>query len=129
VHIRQILTNLLANALKFTKKGSVSLWVESVTEENENRLRFEVSDTGIGLDEVKLKQLYNPFVQGDVSVSRRFGGTGLGLAICKQLVERMQGKVGVESILDRGSLFWFELPLQPKASNGLEDDRYPALAG
>jgi len=129
VRIRQILTNLLANALKFTKKGSVSLWVESVTEENENRLRFEVSDTGIGLDEVKLKQLYNPFVQGDVSVSRRFGGTGLGLAICKQLVERMQGKVGVESILDRGSLFWFELPLQPKASNGLEDDRYPALAG
>lgn len=129
LRIRQVLTNLLANALKFTQKGSVSLWVESVADADGNRLRFEVSDTGIGLDEEALKQLYNPFIQGDVSVSRRFGGTGLGLAICKQLVEGMQGKVGVESTFGSGSLFWFELPLQSEPGSGLEDDKCPGLAG
>ncbi len=127
--IRQVLTNLLANALKFTQEGSVSLWVESVAEQTENRLRFEVRDTGIGLDEASLKQLYNPFIQGDVSVSRRFGGTGLGLAICKQLVERMQGKVGLKSTPGSGSLFWFELPLQPRPGSTLEDDQCAALVG
>tara|TARA_R110002020_G_scaffold24692_3_gene80925 strand:- start:1052 stop:3313 length:2262 start_codon:yes stop_codon:yes gene_type:complete len=105
--LRQILLNLIANAIKFTDQGEVSVQVSSTVE----RLLFEISDTGCGLSEQQQQRLFEPFQQADESVARRFGGTGLGLAICKRLSEAMQGRLGVKSRLGQGSTFWCELPL------------------
>ncbi|WP_386079770.1 ATP-binding protein [Vreelandella sp. F11] len=105
--LRQILLNLLANAIKFTDHGEVSVRVSSTVE----KLLFEISDTGCGLSEQQQQRLFEPFQQADESVARRFGGTGLGLAICKRLSEAMQGRLGVNSQLGQGSTFWCELPL------------------
>ena len=106
--IRQVLLNLVGNALKFTPAGRVILDVRMVTRE---RLRFEVRDTGIGMNRLQQAQLFQPFVQADAGTTRTYGGTGLGLAISKRLVELMNGTVGVESEPDRGSQFWCELPV------------------
>ena len=105
--LRQILLNLIANAIKFTDHGDVSVRVSSTVEQ----LLFEVCDTGCGLSEQQQQRLFEPFQQADESVARRFGGTGLGLAICKRLSEAMQGRLGVKSQLGQGSTFWCELPL------------------
>lgn len=105
--LRQILLNLIANAIKFTAHGEVNVRVSSTVEE----LIFEVSDTGCGLSEPQQARLFEPFQQADESVSRRFGGTGLGLAICKRLCDAMNGQLGVESRLAHGSTFWCRLPL------------------
>lgn len=105
--LRQILLNLIANAIKFTDQGEVSIQVSSTVE----HLLFEISDTGCGLSEEQQQRLFEPFQQADESVARRFGGTGLGLAICKRLSEAMQGRLGVRSQLGQGSTFWCELPL------------------
>jgi len=106
--LRQILTNLIGNAIKFTQKGGVSLTVTlSSEEEQQVTLRFEVRDTGIGIAPDKLSLIFDPFSQADASTTRHYGGTGLGLAICKQLVELMGGTLGVESRLGKGSTFWF----------------------
>jgi len=105
--LRQILLNLIANAIKFTDQGEVSIHVSSTVE----HLLFEISDTGCGLSEQQQQRLFEPFQQADESVARRFGGTGLGLAICKRLSEAMQGRLGVRSQLGQGSTFWCELPL------------------
>ncbi|MBF60178.1 MAG: hybrid sensor histidine kinase/response regulator [Halomonas sp.] len=105
--LRQILLNLIANAIKFTDQGEVSIQVSSTVE----HLLFEISDTGCGLSEEQQQRLFEPFQQADESVARRFGGTGLGLAICKRLSEAMQGRLGVKSRLGQGSTFWCELPL------------------
>ncbi|MDX6765644.1 MAG: response regulator [Candidatus Methylacidiphilales bacterium] len=104
----QILTNLIANAVKFTQKGEVSL---KVTAPGPGWVRFEVRDSGIGISREEQARLFKTFSQVDASTTRKFGGTGLGLAICRRLCELMQGKIGVESELGRGSMFWFELPL------------------
>ncbi len=109
--LRQVLVNLLANGVKFTDRGSVTLRVGEGA--SEGSLRFEVQDTGIGIPAAELPRLFREFVQVDSSATRRFGGTGLGLAICKKLVELMGGVVGVESTPGQGSLFWFEVPLPP----------------
>ena len=108
LRIRQVLFNLLGNAVKFTQTGTVSLRVQVLAQ----GLRFEVRDTGVGIAPDALAKLFSSFVQLDASTSRKFGGTGLGLVICKKLVEGMHGRIGVDSEPGKGSLFWFELPLQ-----------------
>lgn len=110
--LRQILLNLVGNAVKFTHDGEIQVRVTSV---QPNQLRFEVHDTGIGIPAEKQETIFEPFVQVDGSSTRRYGGAGLGLAICKRLVELMGGSIGVRSEPGKGSLFWFELPLKAVA--------------
>jgi signal transduction histidine kinase len=106
VRIRQVLSNLMSNALKFTDRGGVTLDVGMV---DGNLVRFIVEDTGIGIESAKLDGIFEEFEQADRSTTRRFGGTGLGLAISKKLVELMGGRIGVQSAVGQGSVFWFEL--------------------
>jgi CheY-like chemotaxis protein len=115
--LRQILVNLVANGVKFTNAGRVSIDANLVEQTgNAVVVAFRVSDTGIGVpDEVK-PTLFEPFTQADSSTTRRYGGTGLGLAICKRLVELMGGDIGVESVIGRGSTFWFTLHLESVVS-------------
>jgi signal transduction histidine kinase/PleD family two-component response regulator len=108
--LRQILLNLISNALKFTKQGGVTLAIEQLAcSDNQIRLRFNVTDTGIGIDPSAQHKLFQSFSQADSSISRRFGGTGLGLSICRKIVELQGGTIGVESAVGAGSRFWFEL--------------------
>jgi signal transduction histidine kinase/AmiR/NasT family two-component response regulator/HPt (histidine-containing phosphotransfer) domain-containing protein len=111
--LRQILLNLMGNAIKFTEKGSVSVGASLLPGDDRNvgRVRFEVKDTGIGVSDAMLAKLFQKFSQADNSFSRRYGGTGLGLAISKQLVELMGGEIGVKSQPNLGSNFFFEIPL------------------
>lgn len=114
--LRQVLNNLIGNAIKFTSSGQVDL---EVTPDAAGRIRFTVRDTGIGMTAQQIEHLFQPFSQGDNSTTRRFGGTGLGLSISKRLVEMMGGEIGVDSREGSGSAFWFTLPLaaagQPEA--------------
>lgn len=90
---------------------------------------FKVSDTGIGIDETRIKELFEPFIQADDSTTRQFGGTGLGLAIVKQLVEMMDGKVGADSVPGQRSRFWFSVPIELGGPPQPSGERAPALAG
>ena len=108
--IRQVLLNLLGNAVKFTEAGGVAVTIGMVPGDGQ-RLRFAVTDTGIGLDAAQQARLFQPFTQADASTARRFGGTGLGLSICQRLCSMMGGTIGVESTPGVGSTFWVELPL------------------
>jgi signal transduction histidine kinase/DNA-binding NarL/FixJ family response regulator len=110
--IRQVLLNLLSNALKFTEKGEVTLAVRCVATNTEKaEIEWSVGDTGIGMSEETLRGLFVEFQQADSSISRRFGGSGLGLAICKRLVATMGGKIDAISTLGQGSMFWFSVTL------------------
>jgi two-component system sensor histidine kinase/response regulator len=130
VRLRQMITNLLSNAVKFTSDGDVTISLRAIdSHEAVTNVRFEVADTGIGIEQDRLEQMFEPFMQEDDSTTRRFGGTGLGLAIVKQLVEMMDGEVGVTSVRGQGSTFWFTLPLERGEASGLSKDDSIPLAG
>ena len=124
LRIAQIITNLLGNAVKFTSKGEIGIYI---TKQSNGKIRFEVKDTGIGLTQEQTDKLFQAFTQADGTTTRKYGGTGLGLSISKQLVELMGGKIWVESKLDVGSSFIFEIELEEidtqKSFNIFEDKK------
>jgi CheY-like chemotaxis protein len=119
IRLRQVLSNLVSNGIKFTRDGAVTLEIApedadataSPASEGKARLRFSVRDTGIGISAETLERLFQPFTQADGSITRKYGGTGLGLAICKRLIDLMGGAIGVASDPGRGSEFWFSVEL------------------
>ena len=113
--LRQVIVNLVNNALKFTEEGEVMVRAFMVKTEKPHshlKIRFEIEDTGIGIPEEKLQHIFEAFSQADISTTRRFGGTGLGLSISQELIHLMGGELGVQSTVDEGSCFWFEIPLE-----------------
>jgi CheY-like chemotaxis protein len=126
--IRQVLWNLLGNAIKFTPEGSITLtmrWAESRDDQSAAWICIEVTDTGIGIESESLATLFDPFVQADVSTTRKFGGSGLGLSIVKNLLDLMGGTIAVRSVVGVGSTFTIELPLPRIAPSHLPETRNP----
>ena len=126
VRVRQILTNLTSNAVKFTERGRIA--IRAVMTDT-GRLRFEVEDTGVGFDAAQKDRVFGRFQQADGSITRRFGGTGLGLSICRQLAALMGGTLDCSSEPGKGSMFWFEAAFEPTAeTEGAGEDPVSALA-
>ncbi|MBD3822721.1 MAG: response regulator, partial [Thiotrichales bacterium] len=113
--LRQVLLNLINNASKFTEKGGITLKISKSTRNNRMFVRFEVTDTGIGITAEQKQKLFNEYVQAESSINRKYGGTGLGLLICQKIVDSMEGSIGVNSDIGKGTTFWFEIPLEIEA--------------
>ncbi len=124
--LRQVMVNLVGNAIKFTREGQVGIDIRCIGGDTDRpRIRTEISDTGIGIPADSMDKLFTSFTQVDASTSRRFGGTGLGLAICRKIVQAMDGEIGVDSQPGKGSTFWFEIDLprtDPYADSEEADD-------
>ncbi len=124
MRLRQVLVNLIGNAYKFTSEGAITLRVSCEPQTTAlTHIRFEIQDSGMGMTQAQQANLFQAYAQADASISRRYGGTGLGLSICHQLVKLMDGQIGVRSAPDRGSVFWFTVPLEVvrDASRSLAD--------
>lgn len=122
LRVRQVLTNLISNAIKFTSSGEISIDVDSSKSVSLDHIKFSIRDTGRGIDADKVDLIFAPFSQADGSTTREYGGTGLGLAICSRIVELMGGEIGVESKRDEGSTFWFTARLSAvKAKSAAEE--------
>jgi len=121
VRLRQILTNFVGNAIKFSEQGSIL--IRTILESRDSqfaRIKFSVTDPGIGMTEQERNRVFDPFVQAESSTSRKYGGTGLGLSISKQLVELMGGTLGINSVKGHGSKFWFTVPLEIGSSKSVK---------
>lgn len=130
--VRQVVLNLLSNALKFTSNGVVALKMTLSQDGPVPLLKVAIRDNGIGIDEAGLERLFKPFSQVDASISRQYGGTGLGLTICKEIVEALGGTIGVASEAGLGSTFWFEIPAEPavlKQERAIARPAVPASGG
>ncbi len=117
MRIRQVITNLLNNAIKFTDQGDVTLNIETT----DKTVKFSVIDNGIGISKENAERLFQRFIQADITISRRYGGSGLGLSICKQLIDLMDGNIGVNSVEGEGSTFWFQIPKITPQKSDLEN--------
>jgi signal transduction histidine kinase/CheY-like chemotaxis protein len=115
--IKQILTNLINNAIKFTEYGSISIIVTKIKSDDKEYIQFSVKDTGIGIDECVQKTLFQPFIQGDITTTKVYGGTGLGLSICKSLVDILKGTISMKSTQGIGTTITFTIPLEFKKEN------------
>ena len=131
VRIRQILSNLVSNAIKFTDKGHVAITIEEIKNPglaaDQVTMKFSISDTGIGLSQEAQRNIFEKFAQADSSTTRKYGGTGLGLSICKRLVKLMDGKIGVESCENEGSTFWFEITCKRNTQESHIQPKPPVL--
>lgn len=124
-HLRQVFINLIGNAIKFTNHGSIELRVNTKSEDNNTvSIHFEIIDTGIGISLENQSSIFESFTQADASTTREFGGTGLGTTISKQIVELMGGQIGVHSVIDLGSTFWFDIDFKKQSNDYRETDRF-----
>ena len=124
-HLRQVLINLIGNAIKFTEKGSIELRVNTASENKTNTsIRFEVTDTGIGIPLERQQSIFDSFTQADSSTTRKYGGTGLGTTISKQIVAQMGGNIGVHSVVDEGSTFWFQIDFKKQVNTIDLDNKF-----